>query len=107
MNVEYGQWPCTVTEEESSNWREMNNIVTSIEELGEAGKLEGAEIFVATDNSTTESAHHKGYSGSEKLDAIIVRLYELELKYRFSLLLVHVSGQRMIAQGMDGISWGD
>ena len=107
IDFEYGQWPCSATEEESSNWRELNNIVVSIEGLGEAGKLVGAEVFIATDNSTTESAHHKGYSSSPRLDELIVRLYELELTYQFTLFLFHVSGRRMIAQGTDGLSRGD
>ena len=107
IEYEFGQWPCEVTQERSSNWRELGNMVEGVRRLAERGGLEGAELFLATDNSTTESAYAKGYSSSERLDELVVDLRWLELVYCFTLYLFHVSGRRMIKQGTDGLSRGD
>ena len=41
-------------EEESSNWREAANLTLRVEELAEAGKLDGKELWIFTDNSMYE-----------------------------------------------------
>ena len=57
--------------EESSNFREVNNLVTKIESLVREGKVQGQEVFLFTDNSTFKSTYCRGYSMSWKLSAII------------------------------------
>jgi hypothetical protein len=64
---EYGQCWTTEDSENSSNWRELNNLVLALERLLQENKLRGSEIFVFTDNSTAEAAFWKGTSRSEKL----------------------------------------
>ena len=91
----------------SSNWRELNNFVELLERLGREGRLDGWELLFFTDNFVTDGAHSRGYSSSELLDALILRLYILELTYNFILHLIHVSGLRMIQVGGDGLSRGD
>ena len=59
-----------------------------------------------TGNSTTEAAVNKGNSPSRKLHELIVRLKSLQMKYSFYLCVTHVSGTRMITQGLDGLSRG-
>jgi hypothetical protein len=61
---EYGQWTSEVVEEKSSNWREFTNLVEFLEGAIVRHKLEGSEIFIFTDNSTSESAFLKGTSSS-------------------------------------------
>ena len=101
-----GVWGCSL-EEESSNFRELTNLVESIEERIKEGGLNGSEIFLFTDNSTAEAAFYKGTSSSEKLFEAILRLRLLEVKEGVVIHFIHVAGTRMIAQGTDGLSRGD
>jgi hypothetical protein len=90
-------------ENESSNYRELRNLVETAEEEAAAGKLTGTEFFIFTDNSTAESSF---YRGSKLLHSLVLRLRLLEIKYSVIIHLIHVSGTRMIAQGTDGTSRG-
>ena len=101
-----GVWGCTL-EEESSNFRELINLVESIEERVAEGGFSGSEIFLFTDNSTAEAAFYKGTSSSEKLFEAILRLRLLEVKEGLIIHFIHVAGSRMIVQGTDGLSRGD
>jgi hypothetical protein len=65
------------------------------------------EVFCGTENMFTDRAFYKGYSTSEVLNEQVLRLRTLELIYGFKLHMFHMSGTRMIATGMDGISRGD
>ena len=92
----------------SSNYRELRNLIETLERLGELGELIGREVFLFTDNSVSESIAAKGSSSSPKLYDLVVRLYRLEMKYLCKLEIVHdVAGTRMIDQGTDGLSRGD
>lgn len=103
-----GVWGCD-TEEESSNYRELMNLVESLEARAVAGEdhVRGTEIFLFTDNSTAEAAFYKGTSSSRKLFEAILRLRQLEVKQGCSIHFIHVAGTRMICQGTDGLSRGD
>ena len=107
ITYEYGQWPCTVASETSSNYKEFTNMVDSIEGLALGGQLYGVEAFCGVDNMFTDTAFYKGYSTSEVLDAEVLRLRTLELTYGFKLHMFHIAGTRMIATGTDGVSRGD
>ena len=95
------------TNDLSSNWRELANLVEALEARAEDDKFRGIEIFLFTDNSTAEAAFYKGISSSKKLFELILRLKKLELRIGCVFHLIHVSGNRMIAQGTDGTSRGD
>jgi len=90
----------------SSNFREFSNIVETIEEEVEAGRLKNTTLVLATDNSTVESALYKGNSSSELLFDLIIRFKASELKSGSHFIVTHVSGERMKFQGTDGISRG-
>jgi hypothetical protein len=94
------------TEDETSNFREFENVVESLEEEAAKGSLQGAEIYLCTDNSTVEAALYRGTSSSEKLFALVVRVRTLELKHQARFVVSHVSGKRMMAEGTDGTSRG-
>lgn len=93
--------------EESSNYRELNNLVETLESRVADNGLSGLEIFLFTDNSTAERAFYKGSSTSKKLFELVLRLRQLELHQGCIIHFIHVSGTRMIAQGTDGLSRGD
>jgi hypothetical protein len=104
---QYGQWPDRISETMSSNWRELANLVESLEaEVREHG-LRDCEIFLFTDNTTAEAAYWKGTSKSEWLFELVLRLRLLEMRNDLIIHVIHVAGKRMIAQGTDGTSRGD
>ena len=63
--------------------------------------------MLATDNSVVEAALHKGNSSDKKSFDLMVRLRSTELAGGSRILVAHVSGKRMIAQGTDGVSRGN
>jgi hypothetical protein len=106
VHYRFGQW-CDEVSEKASNYREFHNLVSRLEELVENGYLRGAEVFLFTDNSTSESVYYKGNSSSEELYEINLRLRKLEMAGDLILHLLHCSGTRMQAEGADGSSRGD
>jgi hypothetical protein len=90
----------------SSNYRELHNLVETVEEKAAAGYLRGGEMCIFTDNSTAESCFFKGGSSSKLLHELVLRLRRIELSANFILHMVHVAGTRMIAQGTNGLSRG-
>jgi hypothetical protein len=107
IQYQYGQWTSEASESTSSNWKELSNLVDSLDEILTNNDLRGCEMFMFTDNSTAEAAYWKGTSHSQKLFDLVLRLKKLEAKHDMILHVIHVSGKRMIAQGTDGISRGD
>ena len=105
ISYRIGVWT-TEESEESSNWREFTNVVETLEEEAASGKLDKCILYFFTDNSTVESALYKGTSSSRKLLELVIRVRLLETKHSITLHVVHVSGKRMIAVGVDGISRG-
>ena len=93
-------------EDASSNYRELRNLVETVEKEATSGALDGNELWIFTDNSTAESCFVRGGSSSKKLHALVLRLRLVEMRGRFTLHIVHVAGTRMIAQGTDGLSRG-
>ena len=94
--------------DKSSNFRELRNLVETLEALGREGKLNGKEIFIFTDNMVSESIAAAGSSTSELLYDLVVRLVAcLGMRFRCSVQFIHVAGTRMIKQGSDGLSRGD
>jgi hypothetical protein len=101
-----GTWNCEEAEE-SSNYRELANLVETLEERITTSDSKGIELFIFTDNSTAEAAFDKGTSSSMKLFNLVVRLKSLEMDHSCLIHFVHIAGTRMISQGTDGISRGD
>ena len=105
FNFRIGVWG-TIERDESSNWKEFANVVAALEDEAKEGNLEGAEVFMFTDNSTVEACAVKGTSSSPKLLALVVKLRSMTTLYGVKLHIFHVSGTRMVAQGTDGVSRG-
>jgi hypothetical protein len=100
-----GLWTAS-KEEESSNHKELWNLVDTVSEEARAGRLRDCEFFLFTDNSTAESCFYWGNSKSCNLHALVLKLRTLEMTYGMTIHVVHISGKRMIAQGTDGCSHG-
>ncbi len=93
-------------EEESSNYKELKNLVFTVEEEAKAGRLKNCKFFLFTDNSTAESCFYRGSSKSRHLHTLVLALHLLEMTHGMAIHVIHVSGKRMIAQGTDGCSRG-
>ena len=93
-------------EDETSNYREFENVVDALREEAQAGNLQNSLIFLCTDNSTVESAIVKGNSSSEKLFELTLEVRKLEMQQGAKVVISHVSGERMKDQDMDGVSQG-
>jgi len=108
IKYRFGSWGSD-TSEESSNYRELSNLVDSLVERLEENmnNLIGIEVFLFTDNLVAESAFFKGTSSSKSLFELILKLRQLELSGGFKVHVIHIAGSRMIAQGTDGLSRGD
>jgi len=105
IQVRYGIWGRD-EETASSNYRELLNLVLSVEAEADAGHLRNSELWLFTDNSTAENCFYKGSSSSKHLHELILRLRKVEMEIGLTIHLVHVAGTRMIAQGTDGLSRG-
>jgi hypothetical protein len=90
----------------SSNYRELRNLVETLESMGSQGELSGVEVFLFTDNSTAEAAFARGSSSTASLFDLVKRLKLIEMVFRARVHVIHVAGKRMIAQGTDGLSRG-
>ena len=92
---------------ESSNWKEFQNLVETLEiETKEEG-LKGALVILAVDNSVVESSIYKCNSSSPKLFDLMLRFKHMELHSGARFIVSHVSGNRMKSQGTDGVSRGN
>ncbi len=106
VDYEAGPWKLQ-WRTESSNVREAENLTNQIERMTKVTTLLDHKVFVMTDNSAFEGAYYKGHSRSEKLNDIIFRLHKAERDGGFILHVIHISGKRMKATGVDGLSRGD
>ena len=82
--------------------REFENLVCEIENCAKEGWLKDSYVLFATDNQVVEACLYKGNSTSVKLFDLIVRLKMIELEHGVKIIVTHVSGDRMQAQGTDG-----
>jgi hypothetical protein len=82
-------------------------VVKRQETLNTVNALADHEVFVLTDNSAFEGSYYKGHSTSRELSNIVFHLYKAQRSGGFILHVLHISGKRMKATGVDGLSRGD
>jgi hypothetical protein len=73
IHYRHGQWSDS-SREETSNYRELGNLVNAVVEACSKALLKNLELFVFTDNMTAESAFYKGTSASRKLFDLVLDL---------------------------------
>jgi hypothetical protein len=100
-----GTWDSD-TEDGTSNYQEFENIVEAPREEADAGNLCNTLIFLCTDSSTVECTIVKGNSSSEKLYELALEVRTIEMRKGARVMVSHVMGERMKAQGMDGVLRG-
>ena len=107
IKYEAGTWD-QAWREESSNFREVDNLVCRIDTLVGEGSLGGREVFIFTDNFVFESTYNNDYSKlSPKLSDTIMHLHKAERDGDITLHVIRVAGTRMKSWGVDGLSRGD
>jgi hypothetical protein len=106
VDYESGAWNLE-WREKSSNCREAENLTDRLERLVASGLLHDHEVFLITDNSSFEGAYYKGHSPTRNLSEIVFRVHKAERDGGFILHVIHISGKRMKASGVDGLSRGD
>ena len=72
--------------------------------MGIREDFEGREIFLFADNTLSKSIVSNGSSTSEVLYDLIMGVFKLEMQYQCCEHFLHVSGNRIIQQGADGLS---
>jgi hypothetical protein len=105
VHYRFGRWG-SESDGESSNFRELRNLVDTLSQMAEQGELSGSEVFVFTDNSTAEAAFNRGSSSNRKLFDMVKQVKLMEMLFKTRIHIIHVAGKRMIAQGTDGLSRG-
>jgi len=95
IRIRFGVWGADENEQ-SSNYRELQNLVEALEDLWEKGELTGVEIFIFTDNSTAEATYYKGTSTKPLLFELVLRLKKLEMEAGAKIHLIHCAGTRQI-----------
>ena len=93
--------------EGGSNLREAQNQVNHLIAEIRAGCHDGCEVWAATDNSVWSAVWNKGLSSARHLFYLVLVLKQEARKLELYLHCFHISGERMIASGVDGLSRGN
>ncbi len=99
----FGLW-ARDEEGESSNYRELQNLVETVKEKAGAGYLTHGKLWIFTDKLMAESCFFWSGLSSKLLHKLVLQLRKAEMTHKFVLHMVHVAGTRMIEQGMDRLS---
>lgn len=103
LEYETGDWGGSEGAE-SSNWRESENLVDRIIRAVKERKLQGAELFLFTDNEVFEGTFYRGNSTSRKLFELVLKLHEAAMKGKLILHVIHIAGTWMKVSGIDGLT---
>eukprot|EP00956_Cyclotella_meneghiniana_P045803 scaffold385510_cov63-Cyclotella_meneghiniana.AAC.1 len=93
--------------DKSSNLREALNIANKLKIDIIAGRHDGCEVWQATDNAVWSAVCNKGMSSVRHLFDLLVDIKVLCHQHQVFYNCFHISGERMIATGIDGMSRGD
>lgn len=101
-----GMWD-EVFAEGGSNLREAQNFANHCLNEIRSGMHDGCSLWAATDNAVWSAVWHKGMSSVKHLFKLAVDLRVECQNHEVYFNLFHISGDRMIATGIDGRSRGD
>ncbi|KAL7559398.1 hypothetical protein ACA910_008019 [Epithemia clementina (nom. ined.)] len=108
IQVEHRTWDSAILEDLSSNFRELGNIVFTLERMDARQEIsDSAEIFIFTDNQHVESAFYRGTAKSPGVLELMFQLHKILIKGCTFIHMIWVAGRRMIDQGTDGLSQFD
>ena len=93
--------------EGGSNLREAQNQVNHLLQEIRMGKHDGCEVWAATGNLVWSVVFNKGSSSARHLFYLVLALKQEARRHEVFLHCFHISGNRMIASGIDGLSRGN
>jgi hypothetical protein len=79
LYYEFGQWETDDAFGTSSNRKELGNLVLGLERKAKEDLLQNFEVFLFTNNTTTESAFWKGSTKSRTLFDWVLRFKRLKM----------------------------
>ncbi len=91
----------------SSNYKELSNLVQMLQYGAMSKELHETEVFIITDNSTSESVYYRGTSRSKRLFNLALTLRQLKMQHPMCTHFIYVPSKQMIQQGTDGLSRGN
>ena len=100
-----GLWDPEFAEGGSNLGEAQNQVNLFIFEI-QAGFHYGCEVWAATDNLVWSAVWNKGLSSARHLFHLVLVLKQEAHKHEVYLHCFHISGDRMIASGIDGLSRG-
>ena len=71
------------------------------------GRHDGCEIWSASDNAIWAQVWHKGMSSAKHVFNLLLEMMLVAWEHEVWIHMFHISGNRMIATGMDGRSRGN
>ena len=101
-----GLWHSTFAEG-GSNLREAQNQVNHLLFEVRQGKHDGCAVWAFTDNGCWSAVWRKGLSTAKHLFDLVLQLRLACREHEVYLSVCHISGDRMIQSGIDGLSRGD
>ncbi len=93
--------------EGGSNLQEAQDQVNHLLYEIRAGRHDGCELWAATDNSVWSAVWNRGMSKVRHLFYLVLTLKQVARRHKVFLHCFHISGDRMIACGVDGLSQGN
>jgi hypothetical protein len=81
----------------------VNHLLQEIRE----GLQDGCKVWAATDNLVWSAVWNKGLSSARHLFYLDLALKQEARKHEVFVHYFHISGERMIASGVDGLSHGN
>jgi hypothetical protein len=79
-------------EEESSYYKELQNLLDTVSKEAMAGRIKDCKLFVFTDNSMAEGCFYQGNSKSPHLHTLVLDLQTLEMTCGMTIHVIHISG---------------
>jgi hypothetical protein len=101
-----GLWDLQFAEGGSNLWEAQNQVNHLLYKI-RAGKHDRCKLWGATDNSVWSAVWNKGMSKAWHLFYLVLTLKQEAWKHEAYLRIFHISGDRMIACGVDGLSRGN
>ncbi len=93
--------------EGGSNLREAQNQVNHLLQEIRMGKHDGCKVWAATNNSVWSAVFNKGSSSARHLFYLVLALKQEARRHEVFLHCFHISGNKMIASRIDGLSHGN
>ncbi len=90
-----------------SNLQEAQNQVNQLLQEIREGLHNGCKVWPATNNSVWSAIWNKGLFSARHLFYLVLALKQEARKHEMYVHCFHLSGERMIASGIDGLSRGN